>query len=110
MTNYSPFDNLLNESTTVEVDGEAVETVNVWSFAAMILGVYCDPSSPVNNPSGYSASIEMAKEAIAASNPDINAEELMSRAKNGNEGALKQAHALIAMGIDILADEQFGQK
>jgi hypothetical protein len=108
--NYELFDHPLNDDPViVEVDGKQFETINTWTFAAMILEVICNPLSPLDNPSGLRNATEMASSSIKKANPDINFDKLIQRCKDNNEAALRQAHSLIANGIGMLADEQFNK-
>lgn len=107
---YDPFDHPLNDDPViVEVDGKQVETINTWTFGAMILEVICNPLSVLDNPSGLRSATEMASHSIRKANPDINFDKLIQKCKDRNEAALRQAHSLIANGIGMLADEQFNK-
>lgn len=107
---YNPFDHpLIDKPITVELsDGTQEPTINAWGFAAMILNVLINPL--VATPEGYQNSLAMAKHAISKANLNINADKLIEKCQQQNEGAQRQAHSCIASGIEILIDEKFKEK
>lgn len=94
----------------VEVEGKEVEVVNCYGFAAMVIQTIQDPLAPIERPDGLKNAIEIAKETIKISNPDINFNKLIEGCKNNNEGAVRQAMALIADGLESKLTEVFEGK
>jgi hypothetical protein len=111
MSNFHPTSHpFATFNEVVEVEGKEVEVVNCYGFAAMIIQTIQDPLAPIERPDGLKTAIEMAKEAIKISNPNINSDKLIERCKDNNEGAVRQAMSLIADALQSKATEAFEAK
>lgn len=94
----------------IETEKGEVEVVNSWGFAGMILQAIQDPLASIERPDGLKAAIELARETIKISNPDINFDKLIQKCRDRNEGATRQAMSLIANGLQSKMEESFEGK
>lgn len=101
---YSPLDHPLVENFRIScINGENIETINSWTFAALILNLICQPNP---EPQYLTNAIAITKYCCLAANPRINSSELIKRCFQGEEAAIKQTHSLIANGLEALASKK----
>lgn len=104
---YNPFEHPFADGIKkVEVNGQEVDTINSWTFAALILETLCDPLASTKRPGGLANAIALFRKLLDIANNNIDGDELLKRCQHKDEAALKQAQTLIASGLTMFISEK----